>query len=57
MGLLARPVLVAQACGPILAALVLDKFGPALLLSLLCCLLLVCVVVSFRLPAKSHPTV
>ncbi|KPY68416.1 MFS transporter [Pseudomonas syringae] len=57
MGLLARPVLVAQACGPILAALVLDMFGPALLLSVLCCLLMVCLVISFRLPAKSHPTV
>jgi MFS family permease len=56
MGLLARPVLVAQACGPILAALVLDKFGPVLLLSLLCCLLLVCVFISFRLPANNHPT-
>jgi predicted MFS family arabinose efflux permease len=55
MGLLARPVLVAQACGPILAALVLDRFGPTLLLSLLCCLLLVCVVISFRIPAKSRP--
>jgi predicted MFS family arabinose efflux permease len=57
MGLLARPVLIAQACGPILAALVLDNFGPALLLSLLCCLMLVCAVISFRLPAKSHPRV
>ncbi|SPZ05369.1 major facilitator superfamily transporter [Pseudomonas luteola] len=55
MGLLARPVLVAQACGPILAALVLDKFGPVQLLSVLCCLLLICVVISFRIPAKSRP--
>jgi MFS family permease len=57
MGLLARPVLIAQACGPILAALVLDNFGPALLLSLLCGLMLVCTVISFRLPAKSDPRV
>lgn len=41
MGLLARPVLVAQACGPILAARVLDTFGPVVLLGMLCCLLLV----------------
>ncbi|WP_280319991.1 MULTISPECIES: MFS transporter [Pseudomonas] len=53
MGLLARPVLVAQACGPLLAASVLDAFGPELLLSVLCCLLLVCVAISFQLPAKS----
>lgn len=52
MGLLARPVLVAQACGPILAALVLDAFGPELLLIVLCCLLLMCVAISFRLPVK-----
>lgn len=56
MGLLARPVLVAQACGPILAAWVLDTFGPVVLLGMLCCLLLVCVAVSVCLPAKSHPT-
>ncbi|ELQ04497.1 major facilitator superfamily transporter [Pseudomonas syringae BRIP34881] len=55
MGLLARPVLVAQACGPILAAWVLDTFGAALLLSMLCCLLMVCVVISVFLPAKNHP--
>ncbi|MCF4985167.1 MFS transporter [Pseudomonas syringae pv. syringae] len=54
MGLLARPVLVAQACGPILAAWVLDTFGPQLLLSMLCCLLLICVAISFQLPAKSR---
>lgn len=54
MGLLARPVLVAQACGPILAALVLDTFGPELLLGVLCSLLLICVAISFQLPAKSH---
>lgn len=54
MGLLARPVLVAQACGPILAALVLDTFGPELLLGALCSLLLICVAISFQLPAKSH---
>lgn len=54
MGLLARPVLVAQACGPILAALVLDAFGPELLLGVLCSLLLICVAISLQLPAKSH---
>lgn len=54
MGLLARPVLVAQACGPILAALLLDTFGPELLLGVLCSLLLICVAISFQLPAKSH---
>lgn len=57
MGLLARPVLIAQACGPILAALVLDTFGPVLLLIMFCCLLAVCVAISFRLPVKSHPAV
>lgn len=56
MGLLARPILIAQACGPILAALVLDTLGPAPMLSVLCCLLIICVVISFRLPAGSHPT-
>jgi MFS family permease len=54
MGLLARPVLIAQACGPILAALVLDAFGPVLLLIMFCCLLAVCVAISIRLPLKSH---
>ncbi|MEB3438081.1 MFS transporter [Pseudomonas sp. A2] len=54
MGLLARPVLVAQACGPILAALVLDAFGPEVLLGVLCCLLLICVAISFQLPARGH---
>lgn len=53
MGLLARPVLAAQACGPILAASVLETFGPELLLSMLCCLLLICVAINFRLPAKT----
>lgn len=52
MGLLARPILVAQACGPILAAWVLKSFGPELLLSMLCCMLLFCLAISSRLPAK-----
>jgi MFS family permease len=53
MGLLGRPVLVAQACGPILAALVLDAFGPELLLGVLCSLLLICLAISFRMPAQA----
>lgn len=50
MGLLARPVLVAQACGPIAAAYVLDSFGASVLLSLMCGLLLLCFIATWRLP-------
>jgi predicted MFS family arabinose efflux permease len=50
MGLLARPVLVAQACGPIAAAYVLDSFGASVLLSVMCGLLLLCFIATWRLP-------
>jgi MFS family permease len=50
MGLLARPVLVAQACGPIAAAYVLNSFGASVLLSVMCGLLLLCFIATWRLP-------
>lgn len=50
MGLLARPVLVAQACGPIAAAYVLDSFGASVLLSVMCGFLLLCFIATWRLP-------
>lgn len=50
MGLLARPVLVAQACGPIAAAFVLESFGASVLLVVMCGLVLLCFIASGRLP-------
>ncbi len=50
MGLLARPVLVAQACGPIAAAFVLQNFGASALLVVMCGLVLLCFIASWRLP-------
>lgn len=54
MGLLARPVLVAQACGPIAAAFVLESFGAPILLGVMCGFLLLCVIASWRLPATQN---
>ncbi|NWB49855.1 MFS transporter [Pseudomonas gingeri] len=58
MGLLARPVLTAQACGPIAAAFVLERFGPSVLLGMMCGFLLLCFIASWRLPSvqKASPT-
>lgn len=50
MGLLARPVLVAQACGPIGAAFVLQNFGASALLVVMCGFVLLCFIASWRLP-------
>lgn len=52
IGLIARPMLLAQACGPILAALVLEKLGASLALAWLCLLVAASCVVSWRLPAR-----
>jgi predicted MFS family arabinose efflux permease len=56
MGLLARPVLVAQACGPIGAAFVLERYGASVLLGVMCSFLLMCFIASWYLPAtqKTH---
>ena len=50
MGRLARPILVAQACGPIAAAFVLHRFGAQMLLGLMCTILVLCCVATWRLP-------
>jgi hypothetical protein len=50
MGLLARPVLVAKACGPIAAAFVLELYGASVLLGVMCSFLLMCFIASWRLP-------
>ena len=50
MGLLARPVLVAQALGPIAAAFVLESYGALVLLGLMCGFLSLCFIASWRLP-------
>jgi predicted MFS family arabinose efflux permease len=50
MGLLARPVLIAQACGPIAAAFVLESFGASVLLVVMCGFLSLCFIASWRLP-------
>lgn len=50
MGLLARPVLIAQAFGPIDAAFVLERFGASVLLGVMCGFLLLCFIATWRLP-------
>ena len=54
LGLLARPALIAQACGPIAAAFVLERFGASVLLGVMCGLLLMCFIASWRLPATQN---
>ncbi|MFN3580919.1 MAG: MFS transporter, partial [Pseudomonas sp.] len=49
MGLLARPMLLAQATGPVAAALILERFGSTPLLAVLCALVALSFVVSFAL--------
>ncbi|WP_294167119.1 MFS transporter [Pseudomonas sp.] len=50
MGLLARPVLVAQACGPIASAFVLESFGASVLIGVMCGLLFLCFMATWRIP-------
>ncbi|WP_233356557.1 MFS transporter [Pseudomonas mangrovi] len=52
MGLLARPMLVAQATGPVAAALILERFGATPLIIVLCGLVLASLVASFALSAR-----
>lgn len=55
MGLLARPMLIAQATGPIAAALALDRLGPRALLAVMCALVATSLLASLGLPSKSRP--
>ncbi|MEN2397529.1 arsenic resistance protein [Pseudomonas halotolerans] len=52
MGLLARPMLIAQASGPVAAALILEKFGSTPLLAVMCVLVAGSFITSLALPAK-----
>lgn len=52
MGLLARPMLIAQATGPVAAALILERFGSTPLLVVMCALVATSFLTSFALPAK-----
>jgi MFS family permease len=52
MGLLARPMLLAQACGPILVAVVLDRFGASSTLIILCTLIAAGCLASGYLPSR-----
>jgi hypothetical protein len=52
MGLLARPMLVAQAVGPVAAAVILDKLGSTPLLVVMCTLATASLIASFGLPSK-----
>lgn len=55
MGLLARPVLIAQACGPIAAAFILERYGSSILLGVMCGFLLICLIASWHLPVTKNP--
>lgn len=52
MGLLARPMLIAQATGPVAAALILERFGSTPLLMVMCSLVATSFLTSFALPTK-----
>lgn len=52
MGLLARPMLIAQASGPVAAALILERFGSTPLLIVMCVLVAGSFLTSLALPAK-----
>ncbi|PKM31078.1 MAG: MFS transporter [Gammaproteobacteria bacterium HGW-Gammaproteobacteria-11] len=52
MGLLARPMLVAQATGPVAAALILERMGATPLLLVICGLVVMSFLVSLALPSK-----
>ena len=53
MGLLARPMLIAQAIAPLAMAMVLSEFGPTTLLATLAALALLGVAVTWRLPVSA----
>jgi hypothetical protein len=55
MGLLARPALVAQACGPIAAAFILERYGASVMLGVMCGFLLMCFIASWHLPSTQIP--
>ncbi|MBD9483718.1 MFS transporter [Pseudomonas sp. PDM14] len=55
MGLLARPMLIAQATGPIAAAIAVDKLGAQVLLAVMTALVATSLLASFGLPSKSPP--
>jgi MFS family permease len=52
MGLLARPMLVAQAVGPVAASVILDKLGSTPLLVVMCTLATASLIASFGLSSK-----
>lgn len=52
MGLLARPMLIAQAAGPVAAALALEKFGSIPLLVGMCVLVAISFITSLALPTE-----
>lgn len=52
MGLLARPMLIAQAVGPVAAAVILDRLGSAPLLVVMCTVATASLIASFGLPSK-----
>nr|WP_180202469.1 MFS transporter [Pseudomonas sp. SbOxS1]NYU01378.1 MFS transporter [Pseudomonas sp. SbOxS1] len=54
MGLLARPVLVAQACGPIAAAFILERYGASVMLGVMCGFLLMCFIATWHLPSTQN---
>lgn len=53
MGLLARPMLIAQAIAPLGLAIVLSELGPTMLLGTLTALTLLGVAVTWRLPVST----
>jgi hypothetical protein len=55
MGLLARPMLLAWATGPIAAAITLDKLGPQALLAAMAVLVATSLLASFGLPSRPQP--
>lgn len=55
MGLLARPMLIAQATGPVMAAFAVDKLGPQALLVAMAVLVATSLLASFGLPSRSAP--
>ena len=54
LGMLARPILIAQAAAPLIAALMLDAVGARVTLGLLCVLLLLAFAASLRLPSDDR---
>lgn len=54
LGMLARPILIAQAAAPPIAALMLDAVGARMTLGLLCTLMLLAFIASLRLPSDNR---